>query len=675
LLNLEALVVALDGLNDAVVLYDENGLVRAANQSALALYGSVDRPLLGAPAADVLGPLDHPVREALGAGRAWNGEMTRTSGAGAELSVEVRISRLVLAGEAFIQDAARDVTADQASRAALKAAAERNVNLFQAMAVAFWDLDFTTVVADVRQKIASGVKDMAAYFAANPDYVRWLQRQVKVVEVNARSVELFGAGDLKADLSDISRFWPDESCVEFAAGLLAAMRREPCYVAETRMRRADGGEFDVIFTTAFPAETTASGRALVGFIDIDAQNRAIRELTESENRYRTLFESSGVAFFRFETLEINRMFAEIRDQGLDPAAYIAEHPQFVDRAKSVIRCVDANAAAVRLMGARDKSDLLGPVEWVRTPDHVRALRGVLEAGVRNESAFQTEVLVGRLDGGHVPCLWFTIAPPELRSQGTSFVGLIDISEQASAREAVRTMQNELAHAARVSILGELTASLAHEVAQPISAIVTRGEAARRWLSRESVNLDTVSDLLARMIESAERAGGIVKNVRDMARRAPFHSEPLDLARIARETIAFLAHEMETSHVEVQLIAPRALPPVDGDRIQLQQLIFNLVLNAQQALVSAKSADPRVTIRLSALDDGVGVLVEDNGPGIPEGDLDRVFDSFRSTRSDGMGMGLSVCRSIVDRHGGRLSVRNLESGGASFSVWLPAHPPH
>jgi signal transduction histidine kinase len=668
------LAAALDGLNEAVVLYGDDGQIRASNQAARVLYGQADRSQVGIQAVDILGPLDQTVRQALASGQAWSGAATRTSGAGLVLSLEVKISRLVVDGETLIQDAARDVTADLAAQGALKAAAERNINLFQAMAVAFWDLDFTTVVADIRQKIASGVTDMAAYFAANPDYVRGLQRQVKVVEVNARSVELFGGGDPQSDLSDISRFWPDDSCVEFTNGLLAAMRREPCYVAETKMRRADGTQFDVIFTTAFPPETTAGGRALVGFIDIDAQKQAIRELTESENRYRTLFESSGVAFFRFETQEINRMFAEIRDQGHDPGAYLAEHPEFVDRARSVIQCVDANAAAVRLMGANAKSDLLGPVEWVRTPDHVRALRGVLEAGVRNESAFQTEVLVGRLDGGHVPCLWFTIAPPELRSQGTSFVGLIDISEQANAREAVRTMQGELAHAARVAILGELTASLAHEVAQPISAIVTRGEAARRWLARETVDVDTVKDLLARMLESAERAGAIVKNVRDMARRVPFHSEAVDLAKVARETLAFLAHELETSHVDVRLTAPKTLPSVEGDRIQLQQLIFNLVLNAQQALVGAASADPRVTIRLAPLDRGVSAVVEDNGPGIPEQDLERVFESFRSTRSDGMGMGLSVCRSIVERHAGRLTVRNLESGGASFAIWLPVREP-
>lgn len=671
MLDLEAFAGALDGLSEAVVLYDDKGRIRACNQMARALYGRPDQTLIDSAAADVLGTSPLGLETMLKSGQAWTGQVTRATREGASAVLEAKISRVVLGGQALVMDAARDVTEEQA---ALKEASDRNINLFQAMAVGFWDLDFSEVTRSIRQKIADGEKDMAGYFAANLDYVRWLQKQVKVVEVNARSIELFGAGDPNVDLSDISRFWPDDSCVHFWKGLLAAMSRKPCYVAETRMRRADGSEFDVIFTTAFPAETSRGGRALVGFIDIDAQNRAIHDLTESENRYRTLFESSGVAFFRFETKEINRLFAEIRAEGHDPAVYVAERSEFVERAKKVILCVDANQAAIRLMGATSKADLLGPVEWVRTPDTVRALRGVLEAGIRNEPAFQTELLLGRLDGQLVPCLWFTIAPPELRLQGTSFVGLIDISEQASARETVRTMQTELAHAARVAMLGELTASLAHEVAQPISAIVTRGVAARRWLSRETTDLDTVRDLLARMVESAERAGAIVKNVRDMARRAPFHTEPLDLAKVARETIAFLAHELEISGVEVRLSAAKALPIVEGDRVQLQQLIFNLVLNAQQAMMGVKTPEPRVTIRLRALDGGVSAIIEDNGPGIDEGDLERVFESFRSTRSDGLGIGLSVCRSIVDRHGGQLSVRNLEGGGASFALWLPAHEP-
>ncbi|MEE3627547.1 ATP-binding protein [Nitrospirillum sp. BR 11752] len=661
----------LQGLNDAVVLYDEAGRLLALNPAAERLYGIVADAAQGRMATDVLGPQDEAARKeidgALAGGGVWRGDVHRRGAEGTMLILEVSISRL---DGGLFMDAARDVTAARATLATLEDVSVRNTNLFHALAVSFWDMDFRAAAMAVRQKMAEGVTDMAAYFAANPDYVRWLQRQVRVIAVNQRTMELFG-GREQSDFADIRPYWPDESLVHFTTGLLRGMRRDPSYVAEVRLARVDGTTFECLFTTAFPSETVPSGRVIIGVIDIDDQKKALAELARSENRLRMLFEASGVAFFRFDTAAINRTYAALREQGVvDLGAHIDQNPDFLEQAKSEILCVDANASALTLMRATSKDALLGPIRWVTTPHHMRGLRESMTASFGGHSTYQGEHLIGRLDGSLVPCLWFNVVPPELRSQNIAYVGLIDISRQEAARSAMQAMQAELAHAARVAILGELTASLAHEVAQPLSAISSRGEAVKRWLSRDVVDVPVVRDLVGKIMDSVDRATAIVSRIRDMAVRAPFQTEPVDIAKLARDTVAFLSHELEHARVAVCIDAGKAPCVVEGDRVQLQQVVFNILLNAHQALVQSDTADRAITVTLRADGDWVTATIDDNGPGIPSGDLERVFESFHSTKSHGMGIGLSVCRSIVQRHGGQLSASSLPAGGARFQIRLP-----
>ncbi|MDZ5645774.1 HAMP domain-containing sensor histidine kinase [Nitrospirillum sp. BR 11828] len=153
-------------------------------------------------------------------------------------------------------------------------------------------------------------------------------------------------------------------------------------------------------------------------------------------------------------------------------------------------------------------------------------------------------------------------------------------------------------------------------------------------------------------------------------RAPYQSEPVDIAKLARDTVAFLSHELEHARVTVCIDAGKAPCVVEGDRVQLQQVVFNILLNAQQALAQSDVEERAITVTLRADGDWAVATIDDNGPGIPSGDVERVFESFRSTKSYGMGIGLSVCRSIVQRHGGQLSASNLPGGGARFQIRLP-----
>jgi C4-dicarboxylate-specific signal transduction histidine kinase len=233
------------------------------------------------------------------------------------------------------------------------------------------------------------------------------------------------------------------------------------------------------------------------------------------------------------------------------------------------------------------------------------------------------------------------------------------------------MQTEFAHAARVSMLGELTASIAHEVNQPLGAILTSGETAMRWLDRPKPDLGELRALASRTVSDARRAGEIIRRIRSMAAREEPQLLPIALNDVVEELMVFLAPELRNQAVDATLDLGPNLPAVRGDRVQLQQVFANLAVNALQALAGA--SERRLVIRTALADPlTLRAEVEDSGPGVAADQLDRLFHSFFTTKKGGMGIGLAICRSIVESHGGRIGATNLASRrGAQFYFALPA----
>jgi PAS domain S-box-containing protein len=250
--------------------------------------------------------------------------------------------------------------------------------------------------------------------------------------------------------------------------------------------------------------------------------------------------------------------------------------------------------------------------------------------------------------------------------------LLDVTEAKRAEEALAHAQAELAHATRMTTLGELTASIAHEVNQPLAAIVTNGEAGLRWLGRTVPDLGEVRSAIERMISDGRRASEVVWRLRAMARKGATRFEPVDVKEIIDEAIVLVRREIERNGVVLQIEVAPDLPPASGDRIQLQQVLINLLVNSVQAMSA-------VTDRLRQLHVGAGlgeahsieIFVDDTGPGLAAENTERLFDAFYTTKTDGMGMGLSICRSIVEAHGGRIAAANhLDRPGAGFRFKLP-----
>jgi PAS domain S-box-containing protein len=246
----------------------------------------------------------------------------------------------------------------------------------------------------------------------------------------------------------------------------------------------------------------------------------------------------------------------------------------------------------------------------------------------------------------------------------------DLTDQMLASEALRTSQAELAHVNRVATMGQLTASIAHEVNQPIAAAVINAQAALRWLGTQPPNLEEVRQALGRIVEDGKRAGNVIGRIRALIKKAPPRKRRFDLNETVLDVIVLIRSEAVRHGVSLKTQLAKGLPLVEGDRVQLQQVILNLIMNAVEAMSGIAEGARELQIRTETEAAGdVLVTVQDSGPGLDPTSVDRVFEAFYTTKPDGMGMGLAICRSIIEAHGGRMWATANEPHGAIFQFTL------
>jgi signal transduction histidine kinase len=249
---------------------------------------------------------------------------------------------------------------------------------------------------------------------------------------------------------------------------------------------------------------------------------------------------------------------------------------------------------------------------------------------------------------------------------------IKVSERTAA---LMKTQAQLAHLSRALSMGELTASIAHEVSQPITAIVTNGHACLEWLSAAPPNIEKARQSAQSIIQDGTRAGDVLARIRAIFRKEPPAKRWLDLNNLVEELVGFLRHEAATRHISIRTDLTQSLPSIKADHVQLQQVVLNLVINAMESMAEAKAPKREVVIRSRKNDsDQVLVAVEDCGSGIKPEIASKIFETFFTTKPQGIGMGLSIGRSIIESHGGRLWASANPCGGAIFEFTLPIRPP-
>jgi PAS domain S-box-containing protein len=306
------------------------------------------------------------------------------------------------------------------------------------------------------------------------------------------------------------------------------------------------------------------------------------------------------------------------------------------------------------------------------PEDLRHILELVKRGIASEIPFNFELRLRRFDGEY---RWFENRHvPILDGSGRIarwYLLLTDIEDRTRALARLEQMQADFVHMNRVSMMGELVASLSHEITQPIASTRIYARAAQNFLDMQPPDLGEVGQALARIVSNAGRAGDIIERIRDQIRKAPPRKQRFDLNAAIDEVIALGRSVITNNRVWVQTRLAEGLCPVHGDRVQLQQVVLNLLLNAVEAMGSVEAAPRELLISTTQGHAGVVVAMHDSGPGIDPEQLDRVFDSFYTTKPSGTGMGLSICRSIINAHGGRLWAEPNEPRGTIFQFTLPA----
>ncbi|MBB4422515.1 PAS domain S-box-containing protein [Bradyrhizobium sp. CIR48] len=375
----------------------------------------------------------------------------------------------------------------------------------------------------------------------------------------------------------------------------------------------------------------------------DALHKAFDELKTSEQRFRDYAETASDWFW--ETGPDHRI------------TRISEHAE------------TSSAAPKGLIGLT-RWDIPPDAEF--EPEKWEQHRAALDAHV----AFRDLIYRSR-DGNGSPIYVRTSGKPFHDAAG-NFLGYRGVSSDVTAairveqaEEALRKAQGELAHVTRVTTLGELTTSIAHEITQPIAAVISNADACIAWLDRDPADLKAARRSAEWIVEDANRASEVIRRIRALAKKTEIEMAPLDINQVVREAVALVRRELAIHAVSVRMELASDLPRICGDRIQLQQVLINLVVNGIEAMHANVDRPRELAIRSSRTDDDRLLLtVTDRGVGLGKDVKERIFNPFFTTKSGGLGMGLSICRSIIEAHAGRLSAIQNEGSGATFQIALP-----
>ncbi len=658
---------------ESVILYDLNGSIQYCNAASARLYGWAQADALGRRFDDlqVVGACQAPAWRSIVEAGGWrDGTLRRRSEAGEALIASVR---LIVRSDATGR--AQDVVEYSERAYGDAASAKQSDDTGRQERLAVWELDITGL-----DPFLDG-DDAAPIAAASPpaisgERLEAMLAAVRVLDLNAEAMRLFGLPMDRDHLvtRSLGGLWPEQS-QPVLSDLLLALASKTDGALERREISAAGWLDDVVLTGWRPRDPRCRGAVVVTISGKVNVGVALDELEARQNRYRNTLSTMPIPIFQVEAGDadklVQRLLATEVTAGMGGMpTYVAQHPAFVDRIHEIVTVTDVNEQAMALMGATHRSQLTRPIDYFFSlaPE---AGRRVFLAYCAGATSHVEEIKIRTLDGRLQDILFVVMFPGAGQRLYNTIVVMIDNTARLEAEIKFRRLEADFARAARLSTLGELTASIAHEIKQPISAMLINAETSLRWLARDEPNLAKVAQLAERIADSARHASDIINRIQDMAGKREPARAPLDLNEIVAQAVNFVRHDTDEKAIAVSLDLATDLPRVLGDRVQLQQVCVNLLVNSVQALMPAPPERREIRIATRLGDRGaVALSVRDTGPGIPDADLDRVFEGFFTTKTDGMGIGLAICQSIVSTHGGNIAVANHPEGGALFMITLP-----
>ncbi len=439
---------------------------------------------------------------------------------------------------------------------------------------------------------------------------------------------------------------------------------------EIEYRHLDGSSVTV-FSNWTLQDDTRSQAPMIVETDSDARIRRAAELLRlSEQRYRTIFDSLAVAVLEHDFLPVIAAIDQLHADGVtDVRAYLADHPDFICDMRKKVRITGANDTAIRMLCASSKDALCETLDEI-LPDTDESFEQCLAALAEGQSSLLTETKIRALSGESIPIILMLSFPKECTFDRVTGC-FIDIRDRLKMQATIDRTRADLEHALRAASLGELTASIAHEVNQPLSATMSYTQASRRWLNREPPNVAEARTALDDAIMATEHASNVVKRIRKLLGRTDPDRLPVPIDTAIAEAARLVQADAGANRVKLNLDLDTHGAIVLGDKVLLQQVLINLLNNAIQAMEGVSDRERRLLLDTRLSDELVQVRILDTGPGFAEGAAEQAFNAFYTTKPRGMGLGLSICRSTVESHGGAIRIENRADGpGAMVTLELP-----
>ncbi|MBZ9605672.1 sensor histidine kinase [Phyllobacterium chamaecytisi] len=398
---------------------------------------------------------------------------------------------------------------------------------------------------------------------------------------------------------------------------------------------------------------------------------AIGILEDSEQRYRSIFLATGVGILQMDFTGLKTAIDKYKTDGVQSIDDIENlDPRFVRKALRSIKLINANNTALNMFNMPD-IDRLGTLLPALVSSEVeRKVWNFLASIWAGNHSYEAETVIRTSQGRQLIFLYNVAVPPDRPTLDMVLISIMDVTARREAENELDVARSQLAHVTRIATLGELTVSIAHELNQPLAAVVTNGGAGLRWLRRDVPDLKKVESSIEGMVADATRASEVIKHLRGLSVKSSPNPVNVNLNEVAKETVALLQREIDVNQVTSRFDLADHLPEIHGDRVQLQQVVLNLILNAIQAMAHAPGGKRELLVKSLSEEAAVVLRIQDTGPGIPPEVRDRLFDPFYTTKPDGMGMGLSICRSILTAHGGSINATSEPGAGTTFEVTIP-----
>ena len=392
-------------------------------------------------------------------------------------------------------------------------------------------------------------------------------------------------------------------------------------------------------------------------------------LKESEHRYRTIFETLAIAIWENDFRVVKAELDKLHEHGIiDIRHYLADNPDFVINMRKAVRITDVNQTALKLMGVQSKDGFFRTLHDF-LPDTDGGFAHFLAGIFEGQTEFQSETVVRNRDGRLIPILVALSFPRDGSGLDRIQASVVDMTERYQFQEALEASRQELEQASRAAMIGEISASIAHEVNQPLSAIMTFVQAGTRWLNRQPPDIDEAKAALQDAVVATEHAAQVVKRVRMLLGKSKSETAEVTVDAAIADAVQLKQKELAADGVQVSLSLMAPSGTVHGDRVLLQQAFLNIIINAIHAMETAEART--LAIQSSLADDGIVIRFIDSGAGLGAIAPETLFKPFNTTKPNGMGLGLAMCRSIMMAHSGTISIRDRTDGtGAIVEVRLP-----